>query len=136
MDYDDDEPELTGYVPASERPLRNPRVLLVMRVIVIVGIGCLILPGILTTATVAASTAHEACVAWVRYEDPGSAEASARFEFFGPGGVGWQCYAVGGFGGDRQVAFLGLIPISPSMSPVPMPGTLARMNAYPPRIGS
>lgn len=123
MDYDEDEPELAGYVPASERPLRNPRVLLVMRVIVIVGIGCLILPSILTTVTVAASTAHETCLAWVRYEEPGAATASARFEVFGPGGIGWECYAVGGFGGERHVASLGLIPVSPSMSPVPKPGS-------------
>ena len=120
MTYEDDEPELAGYLPSAGPPLRSPRLILTMRIVVIVGIACLVLPGVLTTMNVAAGTAQEACGAWVHYEAPEATGASPRFEFFGPGGVGWQCYSVGAFGGDRNVAFLGLIPVSPRLSPVPV----------------
>ena len=116
----DDEPELAGYVPNEGIPRRR-RMVLVMRVIVVVGIAALVLPQLITTASVAASTARQACAAWVRYEAPGSGE-SARFEVFGAGGVGWECYATGGLGGDKHVASLGLIPVSPRLSPVPTNG--------------
>jgi hypothetical protein len=117
MNYDD-EPELAGYVPTEGAPrLRQMR--LVLRIVVVVGITALVLPGILTTMSVAAATAQEACAAWVVYEAPEASGASARFELFGVGGPGWECYTVGAFGGDRRVASLGLIPISPRLSPVP-----------------
>ncbi|MHC5797368.1 hypothetical protein ACVXZ4_14540 [Lacisediminihabitans sp. FW035] len=120
MNYDD-EPELAGYVPTEGAP-RLRRMRLVLRIVVVVGIACLVLPGMLTTVSVAASTAQEACTAWVAYEAPEATGASARFELFGPGGPGWQCYTVGAFGGEKNVASLGLIPISPKLAPVPLPG--------------
>ena len=118
---DDEEPELAGYVPTEGIPRRR-RMRLVLRIVVVVGIACLVLPGMLTTLSVASSTAQEACNAWVRYEAPEATRASARFELFGAGGPGWQCYTVGAFGGEKNVASLGLIPISPKLSPVPKPG--------------
>ena len=119
MNYDEDEPELAGYVPPTGRPLRSPRILLMMRIVVVVGIVCLVLPGVLTTASVASATAQEACDAWVRYEAPDASGARPAFQLFGTGGLGWQCYSVGAFGGDRHIASLGLIPVSPRISPVP-----------------
>ena len=118
---DDEEPELAGYVPTEGVPRRR-RMQFVLRIVVVVGIACLVLPGMLTTLSVASSTAQEACNAWVRYEAPEATRASARFELFGAGGPGWQCYTVGAFGGEKNVASLGLIPISPKLSPVPKPG--------------
>lgn len=120
MTYDD-EPELAGYVPTEGAPHRR-RIRLVLRVVVIVGIACLVLPGVLTAMSVAAATAQEACTAWVAYEAPEATGASARFELFGGSGPGWECYTVGAFGGERHVASLGLIPISPKLSPVPKSG--------------
>lgn len=123
MSEDHEHPELAGYEPGDGRPLRSPRLVLAMRVVVIVGIACLVLPGVFTTVSVAASTAETTCAAWVAYEAPEAHAASARFEVFGQGGIGWECYAVGAFGGDRHVASLGLIPVSPRLSPVPVRGT-------------
>ena len=118
----EDEPELAGYQPGSGRPMRSRRLLFTLRAVVVVGILCLVLPQVITTATVAASTADTTCAAWVRYEAPDAAGASARFELFGAGGPGWECYAVGAFAGDdRNVASLGLIPVSPKLSRVPTP---------------
>lgn len=118
---DFDEPELRGYVPTEGHPRRR-QTLLAMRIIVILGIACLVLPGILTTVSVASATAAEACAAWVKYEAP-EGHPSAKFEIFGAGGMGWECYSVGGFGPDKHVASLGLIPVSPKLSPVPKPAT-------------
>lgn len=115
----DDEPELAGYEPHEDRPLRSRRAVVVLRVVVILGILCLVLPQLATTISVASSTAQDACAAWVKYEASDAKGSSARFELFGVGGIGWQCYTVGAFGGDRNVAFLGMIPISPTLSPVP-----------------
>ncbi len=114
------EPELAGYVPNEGIPRRR-RMLRVMRVFVFVGIACLVLPGVFTTFSVASATAQTACAAWVRYEAPDATGESAGFEIFGAGGIGWECYATGGMGGDRHVASLGLIPISPKLAPVPKP---------------
>ncbi len=106
----DEHPELAAYEPHEGRPLRSARTLLAMRVIVILGILGLVLPGIVTIVSVSTATATRACVAWVEYEVPDAASSSVRFELFGPGGAGWQCYSVGAFGGDRRVASLGIIP--------------------------
>ena len=106
----DDHPELTGYEPGDARPLRSPRLLVAMRVLVTVGIVALILPGIVTIVSVSSATATRACAAWVEMETPDATGYSVRFELWGPGGAGWQCYSVGAFGGDRRVASLGIIP--------------------------
>jgi hypothetical protein len=119
MDDYDDEPELAGYVENTGRPLHSSRRLLVMRIVVVTGVLCLVLPQVFTMTSVASTTAATACRAWVNYEASSDTGASARFEMFGQGGPGWQCYTVGAFGGDRHVATLGLIPISPKLSPVP-----------------
>ena len=118
------EPELAGYVPTEGDPRRR-RILIVMRVVVIVGIACLILPGVLISVNTATATAHAECLAWVRYESPGATGAMARFEVFGAGGLGWECYSTGGFGGQQHVASLGLIPVSPELSPIPKNGSNA-----------
>ncbi|MEF2977820.1 hypothetical protein [Subtercola sp. YIM 133946] len=113
----DDHPELAGYEPHS-RPVRSRRRLRVMRAFVVLGIVALVLPGILTTYSLAKSTAQAACAATVASLSRTLTASGSRvqFEFFGPGGVGWQCYTVGAYGGDRQpVAPLGLIPSYPTV---------------------
>jgi len=114
----DEHPELAGYEPGDGRPLRSPRVVLVMRIVVVLGIIALVLPGLWTTLSVGAATAARACARWVSYEKPEARSSRAAFELFGPGGAGWQCYSVGAFGGDERVASLGLIP-NGSRLPVP-----------------
>lgn len=86
-----------------------------MRVIVVVGIVALVLPGLVTTASVAERTAQAACAIWVDYRVDGPSGSMARFEVFGASGLGWECYSVGAFGGDEHVASLGLIPGPPQL---------------------
>lgn len=116
----DEHPELVGYEPGDGRPLRNPHIVLAMRIIVVLGIVALVLPGIITTMSVATTTANNACSAWVAFERPEASGYAATFELLGPGGPGWQCYSVGAFGGDHVVASLGIIP-SGARLPVPGP---------------
>ena len=117
MSDHDDEPELAGYEDDDERPLRSHRRSRVLRAIVILGLISLILPGLVTTVSVATATANAACAALVRHSVPDASGYSARFQLFGDGGIGWQCYSVGAFGGDRHVASLGLIPGTPPPPP-------------------
>jgi hypothetical protein len=115
MTSHEDEPELAGYEPTdghTRRGLRNPWLL---RVVVVLGLIGLVVPGVLTTMSVANRTAQAACAIWVSYQAPGSPAYEARFELFGPGTVGWECYTAGAFGGDSHVASLGLIPGTPNI---------------------
>lgn len=118
MDEDFDEPELTGYQP-HEKPLRSPHLDTVMRVVVVIGLVGLLLPGLLVTIGTANSTAQGSCAAYTAYYAPEAVGFSARFEFFSPSGMGWNCYAVN-FGGDEVLlAALGIIPGGPRIPSAP-----------------
>lgn len=107
--YEDEEPELAGYEP-HEKPLRSPHLITVMRVVVVIGLVGLILPGILVTMSTANRTALSTCAAYTAYFAPDAVDFSTRFELVSPAGMGWNCYAIE-FGGDEVlVAALGLIP--------------------------
>ena len=116
-DYDD-EPELAGYEPV-ERPLRGPHFATMMRVIVIVGLIGLILPGILVTLGTANRTAARTCAAYTAFYAPEAVAFDTRFELFGPAGMGWNCYSIS-FGGDELLLKgLGLIPGGAHLPQVP-----------------
>jgi hypothetical protein len=109
MSHDDDPPELRGYVPNGERPLRHPATLRVMRVVIVLGVIGLVVPSLAATIalqsrTAAASCAQAASVGTI------DAEPVARFELVGPEGPSWYCY-VREFGGrEVLIGALGLIP--------------------------
>ena len=108
----DDHPELAGYEPLGE-PLHGRRRKSMTRVVVLLGLLALILPGVLTTVSVASSTAESTCSIYVRQYAPSAQSSSARFELFAPMGPGWQCYALNTEGDATFVAPLGLIPTTP-----------------------
>jgi hypothetical protein len=113
MWYEDEQPELVGYIPGDGRPLRSRRMLLAMRIVVAVGIAGLILPGVIGTVMINVKDASEACKRWVRYEDPNDS-STVSFELMGDHGSGWQCYTQSNsFGGSQFVASLGWIPGPP-----------------------
>ncbi|HEU4850067.1 MAG TPA: hypothetical protein VFS93_06625 [Terrimesophilobacter sp.] len=94
----------------DDRPLYGRRRRTVMRVIVLVAVAAMVLPLVANLVTVSAATAASSCARAVAYIVPDATGSSARFELFGPGGIGWECYAVGGFNEGRHVVSLGLIP--------------------------
>lgn len=106
----DDEPELAGYEPHGEKPLRSPHLLTVMRVVVVVGLIGLVLPSILIGMTTANNTAQRSCAIYTANLAPEAVTFSARFEIFSASGIGWNCYAVGFNGGETLLATMGLIP--------------------------
>ena len=106
-----DHPELSGYEPYdSARPLRGRRMLLLMRVVVVLGLVALIVPGILTSLSIASATAQRACGQAVARYYPLSEGIDARFELAGAGGFGWQCYAIDQNERQTFVLPLGIIP--------------------------
>jgi hypothetical protein len=121
MSLHDENPELAGYEPSDGRPLRGRKTRLLMQVVVVLGLIALIVPGIITTVSVAARTADASCAIWVAYSEPSALDSEARFEIIGDHGFGWQCYTSGAFGGDRFIASLGVIPGTPRLpSTVPL----------------
>lgn len=94
----------------DDRPLYSRRRRLIMRAIVLIAIGALVLPVLANLYTVSAATAADSCTVAVYYEAPDATGSTVRFEAFGAGGIGWECYATGGFGGERHIVSLGLIP--------------------------
>lgn len=105
----DDEPELAGYQP-HERPLRSPRLMRAMRLVVVLGVVGLILPGVVITLGTANRTAQVTCAAYTAFYSPTAMTFSVRFEIFSASGMGWNCYAVAFGGSETLVRALGLIP--------------------------
>lgn len=101
-----DEPRLD----TDDRPLYSKRRATIIRVMVLIAVGAMLLPVLVNLVSVSAASAQNACAAAVRYETPDATGSTAQFELFGAGGIGWACYATGGFGGTKHVASLGLIP--------------------------
>lgn len=115
----DEEPELAGYEPNDDKPLRSKHLATVMRVVVILGVVALVLPGLLITANTASNTAHRACAAYTEYFAPKATAWSVRFELFGPS-VGWNCYARFFGGNELLVRQLGIIPGGPAVPSAPL----------------
>lgn len=110
----DEHPELSGYEPQdADRPLRSRHALTFMRIVVVLGLVALIVPGILTTVQVATTTAANTCRVATLHFYPDAAGSVARFELTGPGGLGWQCYAVDRNERETYVIPLGIIPSAP-----------------------
>jgi len=109
-------PELDGYEPHDERPLRFRRRQRLIQLAAIVGVALLVLPLVVSQLRVADQSAQRWCAIWVDYELAEPAHSEARFELFGPSVLGWECYATAVIGGDRFVGSLGIIPGPPNLA--------------------
>lgn len=114
-----DEPELAGYEPHG-KPLRSARLVTAMRVVVVIGLVGLLLPGLLLTVQTANNTAQGSCAAYTAYYAPEAVSFSARFEIVSASGVGWNCYAMQFGGHEVLLAALGIIPGVPHIPNVPV----------------
>ena len=94
----------------NDRPLYGKRRKRFIRVMVLVTVGAMLLPGLAGLYSVSASAASQACIIATIHEAPDATGVSVPFQFFGPGFIGWECYATGTFGGDRHIISLGLFP--------------------------
>jgi hypothetical protein len=114
----DEHPELSGFEPFEEKPLRSARKTWALRIVVLLAVLALVLPGLFTTISVGTSNAWQACTYRAAAVDPGL-QAAPRFELFGPGGLGWECYAVDRLGDEMHIDSMGLIPVAPQVRGVP-----------------
>ncbi|TQL47238.1 hypothetical protein FB562_0291 [Homoserinimonas aerilata] len=117
---DDSTPrELDEFEPFQPRPMRSRTRTWVLRTVVLLAVLALVLPGVITTISIAGSNAARACAYLVSIAEPSAHATEVHFEAFGPGGLGWECYAVDPFDADHHIASLGLIPVAPGMRQVP-----------------
>jgi hypothetical protein len=109
MSHDEDPPELRGYVPNDDRPLRHPATLRVMRVVIVLGVIGLVVPSLAAIVSLQSRTATAICSGAV---NGGTVDADpvARFELLGPAGPSWYCYAREFGGRETLIGSLGLIP--------------------------
>lgn len=104
-------PELEGpYESGSVYGERRRRML---RIAVLVGLGALVLPLVLSAFAVARSGAARACAVYSSQFDSDAAGQRVEFDLFGPGGPGWQCFAVSAGGDLVRLGNLGLMPAAP-----------------------
>jgi hypothetical protein len=105
-----EEPELSGFVPHSERPLRSRAYMNLIRVVVVLGLIGLVVPGIVSAVGTANSTATRTCAIYTQYLAPQAVSFDIRFELLGSGDPGWKCYAIAFNGNETLLRSLGLIP--------------------------
>jgi hypothetical protein len=105
-----DEPELSGYEPIPRRRRARPMIMM-MRVVVVLAIIGLVLPGVLVTLQTASRTAERGCAILIAQDAPGSVSQSVRFELLSPIGPGWNCYSTAFGGHETLVKAFGLIPV-------------------------
>lgn len=103
-------PELAIHDNDDSRPLHGNRRRRLTQIVVLLCVLGLVLPTVLTTWGVSASTADRACQVTVATWRPDAAGALSRFEMLGPGGPGWQCYSLNHSGAESHLAPLGLMP--------------------------
>ena len=111
-----DHPELDGYEPHGDRPVRSRRSQRLIQFAAVVGIALLIMPLVISQMRIADQSAQRWCGIWVAYEVSEPARSDARFQVFGPSVIGWECYATAVIGGDRYLGPLGIIPGPPNLS--------------------
>jgi len=111
----DNHPELEGYEPVGPKPLRPRWFRRAVQAAALLGIALLIVPIFASQARIASVSAQNWCAVWVDYEVSEPSVAAARFELFGPGVLGWECYATKVIGGERYIGYLGIIPGPPNL---------------------
>lgn len=103
-------PELAEYVPRAGRSVRHPVTIQIMRVVIVIGVVVLVLPGAIYTIGVQMQTAAAACRIVVQAGDAEATGSIARFQPWGGNGPGWYCYAQSFDGSELMLRALGLIP--------------------------
>jgi hypothetical protein len=111
----DRHPELEGDAP-DDGPVFGARRRRALRVVVLIAVGSLVLPVVLSIYGVARAAADRACAQFVAAYDADALGSRVSFEVFAAGGPGWQCFATAGHGtSGTHIANLGLLPSAPRL---------------------
>ena len=106
-------PELEPDPFDDDTPMPGARRLRVVRVVVLIALGALVLPLVLSAYGVAKSAADRTCAVVVAAYDTDAAGFRTSFELFAPGGPGWECFAISEHGAARSLGNLGPLPMLP-----------------------
>ncbi|HEU0207052.1 MAG TPA: hypothetical protein VFQ74_10240 [Pseudolysinimonas sp.] len=109
MSDDEYHPELAEYVPGDRDSVRRPLTMKLIRVVIVIAVVALILPGVISTISVQVETAGAACAIVVAATAPDSTP-DARLQLWGGNGPGWYCYARAFDGSEVLLRALGMIP--------------------------
>ncbi|WP_394552701.1 hypothetical protein ACDF64_17920 [Agromyces sp. MMS24-JH15] len=90
-------------------PVRGERHRRMLRFVVLVALGAMVLPLVLSGYGVAVRAAAQACALTVAAFDTSSTGSRIEFSLAGRGGPGWLCFADAP-SGERLVANLGIMP--------------------------
>lgn len=113
---EDDPRELRGWEPDDETTSPWERRRRVMRIVALVTMVAMVVPGALTSWAIAQSTAERSCRIAVDYYANDRTPSRVAFELDSPETLGWNCYALAPTG-EVRVALLGLIPGPPRLVP-------------------
>ncbi len=102
-------PELAEYAPGDRGSVRRPLTLKIIRVVIVIAVVLLIVPGVIYTVSVQVETAGAAC-AIVVSSTARDATPDARLQLWGGNGPGWYCYARTFSGSEVLLRSLGIIP--------------------------
>ncbi len=111
-------PELSGeWEDSSEGPSRMEKRARVLKIIGIIALVSMVLPGVLVTWSTSRATANAACAIAVAYYAPTAPRWQASFDLLPLQNIGWNCYAATDDGFVLRVAHLGIIPGVPPLQP-------------------
>jgi hypothetical protein len=106
-------PELEPEPHDDDGPMPGERRRRVLRIAVLIALGALVFPLILSVYSVAKSAADRACAVYVAAYDTHAAGFRTSFELFAQGGPGWECLAISENGSMRSLGNLGPLPAMP-----------------------
>lgn len=111
-----DYPELSN--SDDDAPVHSGRRRRILRIVALVSMALLVVPGFIGTVVQAQQSARYACEIARLSLAPGAQASAARFELFPLATAGWQCYAEFYDGTSIRIATLGPIPGLPRLRPV------------------
>jgi hypothetical protein len=100
------------------RPLHSARRRRLMRIVALISMGLLVIPGLIGTLAQADHSARYACAIAGSALAPQASSIDARFSLFPLEIAGWQCYAEYFDGTEVLIATLGPIPGIPNIRAV------------------
>jgi len=116
---DDLPPELSGeWDDEPTRPSSMDKRARMMKIVGMIALVSMVLPGLLVTWSTSRATANAACGIAVAYYAPSAPRWQATFDFLPVQNIGWNCYAYTDDGFMLRVAHLGIIPGVPTLQPV------------------